>query len=73
MTEHSTPVMGQGLVYDDGRPGHRGVKGVVVGLFPGGFVAQFQDRAETNTIRDSDREWMDHITFEAVTPKDSAF
>lgn len=57
--------VGQTLIYDDGRPGHRNVKATVVALTDNGFVAQFEDRADTTSIRWDDSEWMRHIRFES--------
>jgi len=56
--------VGQTLTYDDGRPGHRGVKATVLALTDKGFIAQFEDRADTTTIAWSDPDWMRHIRFE---------
>lgn len=56
--------VGQTITYDDGRPGHRNVKATVLATTSNGFIAQFEDRADTDTIRWSDAEWMDYIRFE---------
>lgn len=49
------------LIYDDGRPGHRGVKAEVLSVSSTQMVVQFDDRADTTTISLSDRDWMDHL------------
>ena len=56
--------IGQTLIYDDGRPNHRNVKATVVALTPSGFIAQFEDRADTTPINWDEPEWMHHIRFE---------
>ena len=63
MNETVRPVIGQQFTYDDGRPNHK-VKGVVLSVTSDGFVAQFEDRADTTTIHFHEREWMDYITFD---------
>ena len=55
--------IGQTLTYDDGRPNHRNVKAVVLATTPTGFIAQFEDRADTTTINWNDAEWMPYIQF----------
>lgn len=50
------------ILYDDGRPGHSGVKGVVLALDGRGMTIQFEDRADTNYIAFSDRRWMEFIS-----------
>jgi hypothetical protein len=49
------------LVYDDGRPGHRGVKAVVLSNHTNSLVVQFEDRAESTTIRHDDVGWTKHL------------
>ncbi len=49
------------IVYDDGRPGHRGVMATVLAVGKRGMVVQFDDRADTNHIAFSDRGWMEFI------------
>jgi hypothetical protein len=56
------PTVGQTIVYDDGRPGHREIRGEVLSVTPAGMTVQFADRADTTYIRFNDRAWMDHIT-----------
>lgn len=57
--------VGQSLIYDDGRPNHRNVKAKVIAVTDTGFVAQFEDRADTTTINWDEPEWMSHIRFES--------
>lgn len=49
------------IAYDDGRPGHIGVLAIVLAADARGMTVQFEDRADTDRISFSDREWMDHI------------
>jgi hypothetical protein len=56
--------VGQTLIYDDGRPNHRNVKAVVIATTSNGFVAQFEDRANTTAISWDDSDWMRHIRFD---------
>ena len=56
--------IGQTLTYNDGRPGHRNVRATVIAVKPNGFVAQFEDRADTTLINWDQPNWIDHITFE---------
>ncbi len=58
---------GDTLVYDDGRPGHRGVKAVVVSNGTGSLIVQFEDRAETTTIKHNDSGWTDYLKLHAPT------
>jgi hypothetical protein len=53
--------VGNKVMYNDGRPGHGGVNGEVLELFPGGMVVQFEDRAEPNRIRFNDKGWMQFL------------
>ena len=50
------------IVYNDGRPGHIGVKAVVLAVDADGMTVQFEDRADTTYIRFADRGWMDFIS-----------
>lgn len=52
---------GERIVYNDGRPGHTWVLATVVSVDKKGMTVQFDDRADTNYIGFSDREWMDFI------------
>ncbi len=52
---------GSRLQYDDGRPGHC-VGATVLEVGCAGFVAQFDDRADTTAILIDDRAWTDHLT-----------
>jgi hypothetical protein len=53
---------GSRISYDDGRPGHQGVEATVLAVDERGMTLQFDDRADTNYIRFSDRRWMDFIS-----------
>jgi hypothetical protein len=53
---------GSRISYDDGRPGHKGVAAIVLAVDTDGMLVQFEDRADTNYIRFSDRQWMDFMT-----------
>ncbi len=50
------------VVYDDGRAGHRGVKAVVLSNHPDYAVVQFEDRADTTTMRHSDTGWTEYLS-----------
>jgi hypothetical protein len=58
---------GREIVYDDRRPGHRGVKAIILTSNDRGMVVQFADRADTTTINFADDEWMRYI---AIAPLD---
>jgi hypothetical protein len=60
----STTKIGQALTYNDGRPGHTNHKAVVLNVLSNCFVVQFEDRADTTTIRWDDAGWMRYITFD---------
>lgn len=49
------------IVYNDGRPGHKGVIATVLAVDTKGMKVQFEDRADTSHIAFSDRGWMDFI------------
>ena len=49
------------IVYNDGRPGHKGVMATVMAVDKKGMTVQFDDRADTSRIAFSDRAWMDFI------------
>ena len=49
------------IVYNDGRPGHKGVLATVLAVDKKEMTVQFDDRADTNHIAFSDRAWMDFI------------
>ena len=49
------------IIYDDGRPGHKGVLGTVLAVDAKGMTVQFDDRADTSRIAFSDKAWMDFI------------
>lgn len=52
---------GDTIVYDDGRPGHRGVKAKVLSVCSDCMRVQFEDRMASTLILFSEKEWMDHI------------
>ena len=52
------------IVYNDGRPGHAGVRATVLAVDTNGMTVQFEDRADTNHIAFSDRGWMEFIEVE---------
>ena len=49
------------IIYDDGRPGHKGVLAAVLAVDAKGMTVQFDDRADTSRIAFSDKAWMDFI------------
>jgi len=49
------------IVYNDGRPGHKGVTATVLTVDGKGMTVQFDDRADTNLIAFSDKAWMNFI------------
>src|SRR5947209_1817369 len=49
------------LVYDDGRPGHTGVKAVVLSNHPNCVLVHFEDRADTTTIKHNDAGWTKYL------------
>jgi hypothetical protein len=49
------------IVYNDGRPGHEDVEAHVLAVYVEGMTVLFEDRADSNHIRFSDRQWMDFI------------
>ena len=49
------------IVYNDDRPGHKGVPATVLAVNKKGMTVQFDDRADTSHIAFSDRGWMDFI------------
>ena len=52
---------GRRIVYNDGRPGHKGVLATVLAVDKKGMTVQFVDRADTTRIAFFEREWMDFI------------
>jgi len=53
---------GSRIVYDDGRPGHKGVEATVLEVTKGhGMRVQFDDRADATYIPFSDARWMNFI------------
>jgi hypothetical protein len=62
-TERSTHQIRKGgrIIYNDGRPGHQGAGATVLDMDREGMTVQFDDRADTNYIRFSDRAWMDFV------------
>lgn len=53
---------GSYIIYNDGRPGHIGVRAVVLEVDNEGMTVQFEDRANPTLIMFSDKEWMNFIT-----------
>jgi hypothetical protein len=49
------------IAYNDGRPGHQCAEATVLRVEHEGMTVQFDDRADTNFIKFSDRAWMDFI------------
>lgn len=49
------------IVYNDGRPGHKGVMATVLAVDGKVMTVQFEDRADTSRIAFSDKAWMDFI------------
>lgn len=49
------------LVYDDGRPGHVGVKAVVLSDHENSVIVQFEDRADTTTIKHDEVGWTNYL------------
>jgi hypothetical protein len=49
------------IVYNDGRPGHKGVMATVLAVDAKGMTVRFDDRADTSHIAFSDRGWLDFI------------
>jgi len=52
---------GRRIIYNDGRPGHKGVMATVIAVDGKGMTVQFEDRADTSRIAFSDKAWMDFI------------
>ena len=57
--------VGTTIVYDDGREGHRAVKARVLAVDERTMTVQFEDRADTTTIRFNDPAWMNFISTSA--------
>jgi hypothetical protein len=53
--------IGQRLVYDDGRKGHRAAQATVLDLGLFAMRVQFDDRASRTTILYTDRKWMNYL------------
>jgi hypothetical protein len=53
--------VGERIVYNDGRDGHRNIFAVVLEIHHQHMVVQFEDRADTTSINFSDRQWMDFL------------
>ena len=62
--EFSNIKQGATLIYNDGRAGHTAARAVVVSVNQSAVVVQFDDRADTTTIRTSDRAWLDFLTIQ---------
>lgn len=56
------------VFYDDGRPGHRSVRGVVLDETDRYLAVLWEDRAEPNHIRKDDSAWMKNIRREEERP-----
>lgn len=54
-------VEGGRIVYNDGRPGHTDAQAIILAVSEVGMVVQFEDRADTSTIRFDEDKWMDFI------------
>jgi hypothetical protein len=52
---------GDVLIYDDGRPGHQGVRATVLEVSGKSMVVQFEDRARTTKIGFHEKDWMDFL------------
>jgi hypothetical protein len=55
---------GMFVIYNDGRPGHVGVRGEILDILDGnrGMRVQFEDRARPDVIFFNKSEWMDFLT-----------
>lgn len=49
------------LIYNDGRPGHTSAKATVLDVLRTGLRVQFQDRADSTTIKFTDKAWTEHL------------
>ena len=49
------------VIYDDGRPGHRGAKAAVLSSDENWSIVQFEDRADTTTIKHDDVGWTKYL------------
>ena len=56
--------IGQTIIYNDGRDGHRDIRAEVLYADSRMMQVQFADRMSLTTIYYSEREWMDHIRLE---------
>lgn len=52
---------GEVLVYDDRRPGHRGVLAIVLSNHKHHVLVQFADRADTTVIKHNDSGWTNNL------------
>ena len=52
------------IIYDDGRPGHVGVRATIIDVNREAMTVQFDDRADTTRIAFADRGWMEFIKVE---------
>ena len=59
--KHINCKVGDTLIYDDGREGHKGILCVVVSAGATSMVVQFADRADSTTIKYNDKGWMDYL------------
>ena len=56
--------IGSAIRYNDGRSGHN-VKARVLSISAEFMVVQFEDRADTTTVKFADDGWMKFITLES--------
>ncbi len=61
MKKPPTFTAGSRIIYNDGREGHTGIVATILEVNTNQMIVQFEDRADTTTIRLSDSGWMDHI------------
>ena len=59
MTTEDLPV----VIYDDGREGHRGVRGVVLESDDVAMMVQWEDRAAPSRVAYDDEAWTKHMRF----------
>ena len=59
--------VGATLIYNDGRAGHCGVTALVLAVGDSIMTVQFEDRADTTTIRLDDKGWMNFLTVKPIS------
>ena len=57
---------GATLIYNDGREGHSGMPALVLAVNNNIMTVQFEDRADTTTIRLDDNGWMNFLTVQSA-------